>query len=73
MKIYIDVSIQISHIVYMLYKTIIIELLTEYHIHVVVSPEEISVRPKKASRKETYEIAEDGTTGMINILKKFKK
>ena len=32
MKIYIDVSIQISHIVYMLYKTIIIELLTEYHI-----------------------------------------
>ena len=32
MKIYIDVSIQISHLVYMLYKTIIIELLTEYHI-----------------------------------------
>ena len=38
-----------------------------------MSPEEISVRPKKASRKETYENAEDGTTGMINILKKFKK
>ena len=33
MKIYIDVSIKISHIVYMLYKTIIIEFLTEYHIH----------------------------------------
>ena len=38
-----------------------------------MSPEEISARPKKASRKETYEIAEDGTTDMINILKKFKK
>ena len=32
MKIYIDVSIQISHIAYMLYKAIIIELLTQYHI-----------------------------------------
>ena len=38
-----------------------------------MSPEEISVREKKASRKETHEIEEDGTTGMINILKKFKK
>ena len=38
-----------------------------------MSPEGIFVRPKKASRKETDEIEEDGTTGMINILKKFKK
>ena len=37
-----------------------------------MSPEEISVRPKKASRKETHEIEEDGTTGMINILKNLK-
>ena len=38
-----------------------------------MSPEDISLRKKKASTKETDEIEEDGTTGMINILKKYKK
>ena len=41
--------------------------------NVVVSPEDISLRKKKASTKETDEIEEDGTTGMINIWEKFKK
>ena len=41
--------------------------------NVVVNPEDIPVREKKGCRKETDEIEEDGTTGMINILKKFKK
>ena len=38
-----------------------------------MSPEDISVRDKKTCTKERDEIEEDGTTGMINILKKFKK
>ena len=38
-----------------------------------MSPEDIHVREKKGCRKETDELKEDGTTGMINILKKFKK
>ena len=38
-----------------------------------MSLEDISVREKKVCRKETDEIEEDGTTGMINILKKIKK
>ena len=37
-----------------------------------MSPEDISLRKKKASTKETDEIEEDGTAGMINIWKKFK-
>ena len=37
-----------------------------------MSPEEISVRQKNASRKETQEIEEHGTAGMINILKNLK-
>ena len=35
--------------------------------NVVVSLEDISLREKKACTKETDEIEEDGTTGMINI------
>ena len=38
-----------------------------------MSPEDISLQEKKASTKETDEIEEEGTTGMINIWKKFKK
>ena len=37
-----------------------------------MSLEEISVREKKACTKETDEIEEDGTTGMINISKNLK-
>ena len=37
-----------------------------------MSPEDIPVREKKGCRKETDEIEEDGTIGMINILKNFK-
>ena len=38
-----------------------------------MSPEEISVRQKNANRKETHEIKENGTAGMIKILTKFQE
>ena len=40
--------------------------------NVVVSPEDMSLRKKKASIKETDEIEEDGTTGMMSIRKNLK-
>ena len=37
-----------------------------------MSPEDISLRKKTTSIKQTDEIEEDGTTGMINIWKNLK-
>ena len=53
-------------------KKIIIEFVTEYHIHVVVSPEDISMTKKTTSTNQTDEMEEDATTGMINIWKNLK-
>ena len=37
-----------------------------------MSPEDISLRKKTTSTKQTDEMEEDGTTGMINIWKNLK-
>ena len=38
-----------------------------------MSLEEISVRQKNANGKETHEMEENGTAGMIKILKQFQE